>query len=229
MSAESSQSSPSSPPSPGPHSSPLSPRQSEQGGRTALLAAAREELVEHGHSGISLRAVARRAGVSHGAPKHHFDDRAGLLTAVAAEGFRALAAALRSADAASGSDTQAQLTALGRAYVDFGLTHPALFDLMFRPSELRPEDPDLQSAKQASTELLATAAARLRPATASGSAPVPALALISWALVHGLVVLTRDGALTPFVDPAADPVDLAHTLTALFTEQVSPLDRATSK
>jgi AcrR family transcriptional regulator len=195
---------------------------SVSGGRAALLTAARAELIEHGHSGISLRAVARRAGLSHGAPKHHFDDRAGLLTAVAAEGFRALAEALRAADIAADADARTQLTALGRAYLDFGLAHPALFDLMYRPSELRLDDPELRAAQRASTAVLAEAAGRLRSAPVSGSVTVPSLALISWALVHGLVALTRDGALTPFVDGDADPADLAHALTALFAEQVSP-------
>lgn len=201
---------------------PSSSSSSTPSGRAALLTAAREELVEHGHSGISLRAVARRAGVSHGAPKHHFGDRAGLLTAVAAEGFRALAAALRAADVATGADTASRLTALGQAYLDFGLGHPALFDLMFRPSELCPEDPELRAAQRASTEVLVDAADRLGSSPVSGSVPVPALALTSWALVHGLVVLTRDGALAPFTDGVADPADLAHTLTALFAEQVTP-------
>src|ERR1700712_3851843 len=60
--------------------------------RDTLLAAAREELVAHGAGGVSLRAVARRAGVSHAAPTHHFADRAGLLTVLAADGHRRLAA-----------------------------------------------------------------------------------------------------------------------------------------
>jgi AcrR family transcriptional regulator len=67
------------------------------GVRGALLAAAREELTAKGTSGISLRAIARRAGVSHAAPKHHFGDRAGLLTALAVEGFRRLLVALEHA------------------------------------------------------------------------------------------------------------------------------------
>src|SRR5215204_1073569 len=59
--------------------------------REALLAAARAELVEHGRAAISLRAVARRAGLSHASPKYHFGDRSGLLTVIATEGFHALA------------------------------------------------------------------------------------------------------------------------------------------
>jgi AcrR family transcriptional regulator len=194
-------------------------------GREGLLAAARAELAEHGHAAISLRAVARRAGVSHAAPKYHFRDRAALLTAVAAEGFLALAAAIEQAvdaaasDAEDGSpDTGRQLAALGRAYIDFGLANPALFDLMFRPSELHPEDPALQLAQREATRVLASTAVRLVPSVSNASG-TPPLALVSWALVHGLVVLTRDGALAGAAgstDPQA-AADLARSLTEVFT------------
>src|ERR1700758_4951023 len=83
------------------------------GARAALLAAARAELAEHGHAGISLRAIARRAGVSHAAPKYYFSDRAALLTAVAAQGFAELADSLRQVPPA--------LSALGHAYIAFAL------------------------------------------------------------------------------------------------------------
>lgn len=205
--------------------SPPDPPVSRGGVRRALLAAARQELAEHGHGSISLRAVARRAGVSHAAPKNHFDDRAGLLTAVAAEGFATLAAALRSADVADTADTRARLAALGKAYVDFGLRHPALFDLMYRPSELHPEAPELRAAKREATELLVAAAARLDHSPTAGPGG-RALALTSWALVHGLVVLTRDGALGPvasddLVGSETDGATLAHQLTEFFTRHLT--------
>jgi AcrR family transcriptional regulator len=204
------------------------------GAREALLEAARAELVEHGNAAISLRAVARRAGVSHAAPKFHFGDRAGLLTAVATEGFQALAGALRQAvqhrgdnatpgPGAEPSDAE-RLAALGRAYVDFGLAHPALFDLMHRPSELHPGDPGLSEAQRESMEILASAVGRVAsPLTAHDSSGPPALALISWALVHGLVALTRDGALqaaTRMREPA-DVADLVRNLTEVFSAQIS--------
>lgn len=186
----------------------------EPGAREGLLAAARAELVERGHAAISLRAVARRAGVSHAAPKYHFRDRAGLLTAIAAEGFAALTVALGEV---AESDAERRLAALGRAYIDFGLSHRALFDLMFRPSELHANDPALQQARRGAIDTLSAAVARLAPAEQAPSA-TPPLTLISWALVHGLVVLTRDGALgtaAESTDPAA-AADLARELTDVF-------------
>lgn len=184
------------------------------GAREGLLAAARAELVERGHAVISLRAVARRAGVSHAAPKYHFRDRAGLLTAIAAEGFAALTAALGEV---AESDAERRLAALGRAYIDFGLSNRALFDLMFRPSELHPDDPALQQARREAVHTLSTAVARL-PAVGQTASGTPLLTLISWALVHGLVVLTRDGALQTAAETAdaAAAADLARDLTDVF-------------
>jgi AcrR family transcriptional regulator len=186
--------------------------------REALLAAARAELVEHGSAAISLRAVARRAGLSHASPKYHFGDRSGLLTAIATEGFHALA------DQLSGvheSDTQRQLAALGRAYIDFGLSHRALFELMFTPSELHVTDAELIAAQKQAIGALTTAVSRLAGINATPS-DTPQLALISWALVHGLVVLVRDGALqAAATSQTADGAELAHTLTDVFTRYVA--------
>ena len=188
--------------------------------REALLTAARAELVEHGRASISLRAVARRAGLSHAAPKYHFGDRSGLLTAVATEGFHALASQLSEVHEA---DARQQLGVLGRAYIDFGLSQPALFELMFAPNELHADDPELIAAQQQAIGALTTAVSHLAEidATVPGT---PKLALISWALVHGLVVLARDGALQgapmPDATETTDTTELAHSLADLFTQYV---------
>jgi AcrR family transcriptional regulator len=205
------------------------------GGRAALLTAAREELAEVGTGGLSLRSIARRAGVSHAAPKHHFGDRAGLLTALASQGFGQLGDALEHAVATSVGDPRERLAALGRAYVHTGLRDPALFELMFRPDLLDRDDPNLREAQQATFDLLAAVVADAPtdaradgPADARVEAPTDArepadgperadgptadqaggsdqtdglgqtakqTSLIAWAFVHGLVTLTRDGAL----------------------------------
>ncbi|GAB2626833.1 TetR family transcriptional regulator [Paractinoplanes abujensis] len=171
------------------------------GVRDDLLAAARAELDEHGHAGISLRAVARRAGVSHAAPKHHFPDRAALLTAIATDGFTALAASLNRLP-------DPTLAALGQGYLAFGLANPALYDLMFRPTELHADDPHLLAAQDASLH-------RLRAVADDQS-----LTLISWALVHGLVLLTRDGALGGPAGTASRP-ELAHGLLETYAERIT--------
>jgi AcrR family transcriptional regulator len=179
--------------------------------RQALLAAARVELVERGQAGISLRAVARRAGVSHAAPKYYFSDRAALLTAVATRGFAELAAALREVPQA--------LAAMGHAYIAFALANPALFDLMFRPGELHAGDEDLRRAQQEAIGVLDATAGT--PAEDLRTAPAE-LTMISWALAHGLAVLARDGALAPAGrDTQPDSAELARHLVDVFAQRVA--------
>ena len=187
------------------------------GAREALLAAARAELLEHGRAGISLRAVARRAGVSHALPKYHFQDRAGMLTAIATEGFAALDTALSQI---TEQDPQRRLAALGAAYIDFGLANPALFDLMFQRDQLHPANPELIAAQKNAIGVLIAAVSRVTPLDVSSSG-APLLALVSWALVHGLVVLARDGALQSVAGTAdGNGADLAHQLARRFTDYV---------
>ena len=109
--------------------------------RRALLAAAVEAIDEVGPTAMSLRDVARRAGVSHAAPAHHFGDKAGLLTALAAEGFRRLADELDRTARETGSFLE-----VGVAYVRFAVTHPAHFAVMFRPDLHDTDDPELVEA-----------------------------------------------------------------------------------
>ena len=96
-----------------------------------LRRAAAEVIAERGVGGFSLREVARRAGVSHTAPAHHFGDVRGLMTALAEEGFELLYEAT-SAAAAEFDDPADKLAAIGSAYVEMARTHPAHVQVMFR-------------------------------------------------------------------------------------------------
>lgn len=203
---------------------------------TALLREARAELVEHGASGVSLRAVARRVGVSHAAPKHHFGDRAGLLTAVAVDGFERLTGELRRVDEASDTDAIDRLAALGRAYLDFGIANPAVFELMFRPDQVHRDAPTLVAARAESFGVLASAVDSAIDGAMDGAMdgaieragdgaidragaeerPTVEVSLISWALVHGLVVLIHGGALQTITGTDA-PANVAYALTEAFS------------
>ena len=161
--------------------------------RRALLRAAAEEIEREGTAALSLRALARAAGVSHAAPTHHFGDKRGLLTALAAQGHRLLAAQMREA-AAQGGFLEA-----GVAYVRFAVTHPAHFTVMFRPDLLRRDDPELAAAGAQTREVLergSAAASDGGGSTGGGSADGPA-ALAAWSLVHGLATLHSTGNLSP--------------------------------
>jgi AcrR family transcriptional regulator len=99
--------------------------------RAVLLAEAEHTLRERGAQGLSLRELARAAGVSHGAPRRHFSDRQALLDALAQEGFERLRSQLRAAAESAGSEFHARATATATAYVRFATRDAALLELMF--------------------------------------------------------------------------------------------------
>lgn len=168
--------------------------------RRVLLEAAIQAILEVGPAAVSLRDLARRAGVSHAAPAHHFGDKAGLLTAVAADGFRRLAATLREADETTGSFLE-----VGVAYVRFAVTHRAHFEVMFRPELYRTDDPELVRAREAARSLLYPPAADL--ASDPGGDDVRA-AVAAWSLVHGLATLWLNRNLPPQLGD--DPEQIAR-------------------
>jgi AcrR family transcriptional regulator len=155
--------------------------------RRALLAAAVSAIEESGPAALSLRDLARRAGVSHAAPAHHFGDKAGLLTALAADGYELLDAALR----AAGTD----LLEVGVAYVRFAVDHRAHFEVMFRPELYRQDDPAVAAARRRTGESLRAGLGAL-PTPPIGEHADPA-ALAAWSIVHGFATLWLGGALPP--------------------------------
>jgi AcrR family transcriptional regulator len=145
----------------------------------ALLQAAGKILEKEGVEALSLREVARRAGVSHNAPYRHFPQREGLLAALAADGFRLLGQAQREAAAAGG------LRAMGETYVRFALTHPQRFRLMFGGQVSMEKHPQLREvATKAFAGLSGALSARVPEARGAGDSSIAA-----WALVHGLAQL----------------------------------------
>ncbi|MBL1110109.1 TetR/AcrR family transcriptional regulator [Streptomyces sp. 5-8] len=176
--------------------------------RAACLRAARELLEEDGSAGLSLRAVARRAGVSATAPYRHYADRDALVSAVAAQGYRELAEHLAAAHPSP--TTPDELAAVAVAYVRFALERPALFRVMFA----EPCDPNSEERVAATTAISEYVRGMVRGAFPG--ADVEALSTTVWALVHGLAFLHLDGKLdTSTPDVVADQVRTA--VQALFT------------
>jgi AcrR family transcriptional regulator len=188
----------------------------------ALLAAVREAITDNGVSGVSMRDVARRAGVSHSAPAHHFGSKAGLLMAFAAEGFRLLAQAMRSEmEAQDTADAVVQVAAVGQAYVRFAVSHPAHFEVMFGPDAPIPGDPELTAARKAVHDLLTESIGRARQV---GRLPVHSAELVAisaWSLVHGLAALLINGRIAVRAGQN-DPQQIAVAVTSLFTQALMP-------
>jgi AcrR family transcriptional regulator len=157
--------------------------------RSALLRASEAELSERGIEAFSLRAVAKRAGVSHAAPAHHFGDANGLLTALAAEGFRQFRAAQAAREAQADQSPRAQMIAAGLGYVDFALARPALFRLMHASDRPSYDTPELGTVAKAAYEHLWNGVAAIRPS------PSVADVAATWATAHGLADLMSSGRL----------------------------------
>jgi AcrR family transcriptional regulator len=171
--------------------------------RRAVLTAALDVIASDGPSALSLRDLARRAGVSHAAPAHHFKDRTGLLTAIAAEGFGLLATTLREAG---------DLQDAGVRYVRFAREHPAHFQVMFTPGLLRAEDLELTTARALAGDALRGAVSAL-PAEGRGTDARMA-GIAAWSLAHGFATLLLSHNLD---DPVGDrdPEDVFRTLTTM--------------
>jgi AcrR family transcriptional regulator len=158
--------------------------------RRALMARALDAIAESGPTGWSLRDLARRAGVSHAAPTHHFGDKTGLLTAVAIDGYRVLASQLE----ASWAETRSALE-LGVAYVRFALANPAAFEVMYRPHLLHVDDAELIEAQAAASRPLFVAMDHLAGLDPSIDPAIAAIA--AWSIVHGFATLWLDGDIPP--------------------------------
>ncbi|MFJ3304869.1 TetR/AcrR family transcriptional regulator [Streptomyces sp. NPDC086549] len=171
--------------------------------RRAVLTAALDVIAADGPTALSLRDLARRAGVSHAAPAHHFKDRTGLLTVIAAEGFGLLASALRDAS---------DLRDAGVRYVRFAREHPAHFQVMFAPELLRPHDLELTTARALAGDALRDAVSTVSPAGRGADDRLAEVA--AWSLAHGFATLLLSHNLDGPVGDR-DPEAVFRTLAAM--------------
>jgi AcrR family transcriptional regulator len=192
----------------------------------ALLKAAETVLERDGLPGLTLRAVAREAGVSHAAPTHHFGDLTGLVSELAAIGFRQFNAAMIEA---GNSETLPLMKALARAkaYVAYAQAHPGMYGLMFRTERLDMTRPSLHEAATASFAGLASAVGAARQDQISGRA-LEALSLDqaaaiarAWSLVHGFTTLLLDGRLKDILHRLPEGTGVDKLLDAMLRSTVA--------
>jgi len=175
--------------------------------RSVILAKAARLVAERGAERVSLRELARSAGVSHAAPAHHFTDRRGLFTALATQGFELLAQAL--------VDARGNFVDAAVAYVRFALDHPGHYQVMFNRSLLDASDTDLGAAEAAAGAELSRGVASLRDPRARddpGSAE-----LAAWSLVHGFSTLWLNDAINAQVREQ-DPMDTVRRIATMLFE-----------
>jgi AcrR family transcriptional regulator len=185
--------------------------------KQALLSAAVEVIEAGGVDALTLRSLASRAGVSSGAPYHHFESRDLLLAAIAETGLRGLAAEMRCSSEAA-IDTRARLEGLGRGYVKFALAHRGHFRVMFRPElrEILGEQINRELAE--GLRMLRNAVVECQKAGFAADKDTNGIVLLAWSAMHGACQLWIDGTLADVglaTDEEALAAGVVDTLVAL--------------
>lgn len=191
--------------------------------RQAAIEAAVSEVERVGAAGVSMREVARRAGVTHAALAYQFGGKAGLFTAIATEGFRLATDAIVPAAAGPHAFING-----GMAYVMFALTHPGHYEVMFRPDLYSDNDSDLIEARDAAFDVLYGSART--SLDASPEQDIAGVVVAGWSMSHGLATLWRTGNLRGRITD--DPTQLARQfaegiagLGDLANDYLSTIDR----
>jgi AcrR family transcriptional regulator len=189
--------------------------------KAALVEAAAEILQNEGLEGLTLRAVARRAGVSQAAPYRHFDDRRALVGAVAERGFRRLQDAMLQAMQAPGGG-RAGLKQVAFTYIRFALDNPTEYRVMFGPEVAVTDDlPELRTAARSTLGFVAQAIAQLQKAGLVGPGDPNLIAVATWATLHGLAILILDRQ-TAGVAPQTDALVEEATRILMFGMAARP-------
>jgi AcrR family transcriptional regulator len=191
----------------------------------ALLLAAKRVAEREGLAGLTLRAVAREAGVSHAAPAHHFGDVTGLLSELAAIGFQKFRAAMSEAADKAKSAGKSEGEARAKAYVGFARDNPCMFQLMFRAEKLDYQRPMLHEASIQAFENLARAVGAKRQEQVSPDhltlAQAADIARL-WSMVHGFALLYLDGRLHNIMAGLPPGTTEETLLTAMLTPEQPP-------
>jgi AcrR family transcriptional regulator len=184
--------------------------------RSALLRGVAETIKSDGVANVSLREVARRIGVSHGAPAHHFASKQALLTAFATEGFARLGGfALDSLMGSGAKDGRQRLAAIGLGYVRFATAHPEYFEVMFRADLVDAADPAFAAASDSAFGLLNQTVEAIAKEGHLGDIDATTLTAAAWSIAHGFAALVLSKRLGP---RTGDSTELGAKVLRLFVE-----------
>jgi len=191
----------------------------------ALLEAVAALVDEKGSAGVSLREVARRAGVSHSAPAHHFGDKEGMLAAFSARGYRILASEMRDARE-HGSDVNAmdRMGAVGAAYVTFALNHKPYFEVMFRSGIDKERYEELGAEARGAFTVFMEAVADLTSDESLSGLDQRIVGMYFWSLAHGLASLVSEGSLPPELEELSS----SDYILGIFSMSSATLDAGAS-
>jgi hypothetical protein len=178
-------------------------------------------ILKQGVDSLNLRTLATRAGVSSGAPYHHFGSREGLLAALATEGVELLGAALLRERDAAAATASARLKALGKAYVQFALTHTGHFKVMFRGELQGAVGSALSAEGERAFGLLREAVVQCQLAGQAPAGDPAPLVLYAWTTVHGLASLMVEGSLKKIPLPAEQLPTVVTDLTERMFEALA--------
>ncbi|MFG2361108.1 TetR/AcrR family transcriptional regulator [Streptomyces mirabilis] len=190
--------------------------EADTGLRARLIEVGVDLVTTQGAQVLTLREIARRAGVSHGAPRRYFPTHLELLSAIARRGFADLGARATEALGDGGASPRAQLTTLGRVYLDFAFTQPGMYELMFRHDLLESGALGLRETSLPLFGVLVDLVGRARP---EADAALVAGAL--WANLHGIAQLWGWGSL----QLATGATDFAALLDAALDAHLGPEER----
>jgi AcrR family transcriptional regulator len=183
--------------------------------RQALIETAVKTIARHGIDALSLRELAAQAGVSPGAPYHHFPNRSDLLASIAEEGFAQLEAQLIAARDAAPDGASGRLEALGLAYVTFAVSSPGYFRVMFHGAS-NPPGPTEVGLR--TFNILRDSVVACQHAGEAPKGDATGLVLLAWSAVHGFATLWVDRAL-PFegLEPKRLVPEIGRLVTRMFS------------
>jgi AcrR family transcriptional regulator len=168
--------------------------------RAALLTQAEKALQVSGVDGLSLRELARAVGVSHGAPRRHFEDKAALLEALVADGFDRLGAALAKAANPDGRDFVATLNDVAVAYVRFATDNPALVELMSASRYLANASDQLRHARETAFAPVARLVETGQETGELVGSGMQEVGTLLFATLHGVATLANNKMIDPLED-----------------------------
>jgi AcrR family transcriptional regulator len=189
--------------------------------KNTLIKAAISLIAEKGPNAISLRAVAKRAGVSHSAPYRHFKDKGALLMAIAESGFNALATRTREASQAFPDDPTRQLQAASIAYVELAVENPEITQLMFG-GFITPDECSgtLAEASERAFNSLLSLIESGKAAAVFRDEPTEELALAAWSMMHGLAMLIIGGQLQTREGDQCGPQQISRSIGRFLMEGI---------